>query len=93
MRHCSPGVVSRRRLRVPDIARVPGELSGLERPNDGVTVHDRPTRGVHDVGPVSHRSEQPVAEELIGLGHKGAVDRQHVDVPDEGLHVGVVASR
>src|SRR6478609_291966 len=45
-RHRPPGVVLGRRLREPDVAGVPGELSRLERPDDRVAVADLAAGGV-----------------------------------------------
>jgi hypothetical protein len=46
----APDVVLRRRLHVPHVARVAGQLPALERLRDRVLVADRAARGVHEPG-------------------------------------------
>jgi len=52
--HRPPGVILRSRLREPDVACIAGELSALERPDDGVAVADLPPRSAHEVRPALH---------------------------------------
>src|SRR5690349_24158416 len=50
VRHGPPWMVRRSVLGEPDVARVPGELAALQRPDDGVAVGDLAPGGVDDIG-------------------------------------------
>ena len=67
MRHGAPGMVGRRWLRVPDVTGVAGELTAFQRGHDGVADDDLRAGGVDDVGAATHRRQQLLVEEVIGL--------------------------
>ncbi len=68
MRHRPPRVIGRRRVGVPDVTGVPGQLPGLQRPDHDVAVHDGTPGRVDDVGTALHGPDQLVIEKVVGLG-------------------------
>ena len=71
-------MVSRRRLREPDVAGIAGELTAFEGADDGVTVADFAPRCVHEISATLHFGEKLVVEEALGFRMKRRVDRDDV---------------
>jgi len=65
MRHGPPRVVRGRRLRIPDVAGIACELAALQRPHDGIAVHELRARGVHQVGASFHHPERLVIDHML----------------------------
>ena len=80
--HRTPRVVSRCRLREPDVTGVSGELSAFECSHDGISVADLPPGGVDYVSASLHRRDELVVEEMLRLGMKRRVDRDDVAIRD-----------
>lgn len=86
--HRPPRVVGGRRLRVPDVAGIAGQLAGLERGDDDVPHHDLGPGGVDDVGTAAHRADQLGVEQVVSLRVQRGVDGRHVDCAGERGGVG-----
>src|SRR5262245_59698674 len=83
VRHRPPGVILRRRLREPDVARVAGELPALTRRRYRVAIADLPARRVYEVGSALHATDHVGVEEMLGLRMERRVDRDDVAHRDE----------
>jgi len=75
-------MIARRRLREPDVTGITGELSTLERTNDGIAIADLAARGVHEVGAALHLRDQCIVEQALRLRVQRCVDRDDVAHPD-----------
>src|SRR3979409_597192 len=60
-------MIARRRLREPDVTGIAGELSALERANDGIAIADLAARGVHEVGAALHLRDQCIVAQALRL--------------------------
>ena len=89
VRHRAPRVVSRRRLREPDVAGIAGELPAFERADDGVTVADFAPRCVHEIRATLHSGNKLVIEETLRFRMKRRVDRDDVADFDHVLEIGM----
>ena len=87
LRH-APDVVLRRRLHVPHVARVTGQLPTLERLRDGVLVADRTAGGVHEPGAPLEVLEELRVDEASRTLVQWAVHSDNVALGDELLEVG-----
>ncbi len=73
-----PRVVARRGLDVPHVARVPGELPGLERRGDVLGVADRAARGVDEPRALLEVREEAGVDQVQRAFVQGRVDRDDV---------------
>src|SRR5580700_9010313 len=89
MRHGTPGMVARRRLREPHVSRIARELTIFERAHDSITIANLAARRVHDVAAALHHADQLVVEHMLSLGMERGVDGHHVAYLDHRLDVRV----
>src|ERR1700734_3117795 len=87
MRHGSPRVILWRRLRIPDIAGITGELPALQCAYHRVAIADLAARGVDEVGTALHLADERVVEHVLGLRVQRRVDRDHVANTHERFNV------
>ena len=71
MRHGAPGMIVRRRLRKPDVARIACKLPAFQRSHDCVAITDFPTRSINQIGAALHLRQQSVVKEVLSLGMQG----------------------
>lgn len=90
MRHRPPGMVRRRRLRIPDIAGIPGQLPALQCANYGIAITNPAARRVHQIGAALHLADQGIVEQVLGLSVQWRVDCDYVAHPHQGIYRGVV---
>ena len=87
MRHGTPRMIARRRLREPNVSRIARELATFERAHDSITIANLAARRVHDVAAAFHHADQLVVEHGLGLGVSGAlmVTTSHTSTSEDGM--------
>ena len=92
MGHRPPGVVLRRGLGEPDVARVARELAGLAGSRDRVGIADLAAGGVDEIRAPLHLADQLGVEEVLRLRMERRVDRYHVAHANQRLDVRVIGN-
>jgi len=85
--HSPPWVIARSRLDVPDIPRVPSELTVLYSPGDCIFITDRTTSGVHQPCTPLEMPEQLVVDQPTGTLVERSVDGNDVAPGDKFLEI------
>ncbi len=88
--HGAPWMIGGRRLRVPDVAGVTGQLSATQCIDHRIANRDLGTRGVHDVRTAPHGIDQVCVEQVICLWLQRGMDVDDVHRADQGVHVWVI---
>src|SRR5680860_1739780 len=91
MGHCAPGMVPRRGLREPDVARIARELTAFQCANHRVAVDDLAARRIHEVATALHHADKLVVEHVLGLWVQWRIDRDYIADLDERLDRLVIA--
>src|SRR5258708_23593681 len=78
MRHGSPRMVPRCRLREPHVASVACQLAAFERAGNCITIADLASCGINDVRTAFHLRDHAFIEQMLGFRVQRAVDGHDV---------------
>src|SRR5258708_37565583 len=82
VRHGPPRMVLWRRLRIPNVACISGEVAGLKRANDSVALNQLAAGRINEIAAALHMRKHLVVEEVLGRRIK-----RHLEIDDvNGLH-------